>query len=71
MNASFIVTLDVESQDVIPDTALDMEDDLLAAGHDVIVVKPWARPSVGLAPEPLPPSGGDMIAPPEPPPSLF
>jgi hypothetical protein len=40
MNASFIVTLDVESQDVIPDTALDMEDDLIAAGHDVIVVKP-------------------------------
>jgi hypothetical protein len=70
MNASFIVTLDVESQDIIPDTAIDLEDDLLAAGHDVIVVKPWARPTIGLTPE-LPPLGGGLAPPPEPPPSLF
>jgi hypothetical protein len=52
MNATFIVTLDVESPDVIPDIAVDLEDDLLAAGHDVITVKPWARPTPRRRPRP-------------------
>jgi hypothetical protein len=69
MTSTFLVTLEIESPDVIPDTAIDLEDDLLAAGHDVITVKPWARPTLGVAaPEPLPPLGGMA---PEPPPSLF
>lgn len=70
MNSTFLVTLDIESVDLIPDTAVDLEDDLLAAGHDVIAVKPWARPGLGMAPE-MPPLGGGLAAPPEPPPSLF
>jgi hypothetical protein len=51
MTSTFIVTLEIGDVSMIPDTALDIEDDLIAAGHDVIVVKPWARPTLGLATE--------------------
>ena len=48
MTSTFIVTLEIQDETMIPDTALDIEDDLLAAGHDVIECKPWARPTLGL-----------------------
>ena len=40
----------------IPNIAIDLEDDLMQAGHDVIEVKPWARPTLGMAP-----TGGDIF----------
>jgi hypothetical protein len=67
MNATFLVTVDVLDETAIPDTALDIEDDLLSAGHDVIVVKPWARPTIGLESSQLFGGGAE----PERPPSLF
>ena len=48
MQASFIITLELESEMIIPQTAEDLHDDLMESGHNVIKVAPWARPTLGL-----------------------
>jgi hypothetical protein len=35
----------------IQNIALDLEDDLITGGYDILSVTPWARPSLGLEPE--------------------
>ena len=42
---TFLVAVNVEDLTSLPDQALDIQDDLESAGHDVVSVKPWARPS--------------------------
>lgn len=54
MNVSYIVTMELpEGTDppTIQNIALDLEDDLITGGYDIISVTPWARPSLGLEPE--------------------
>ena len=68
MTATFLVTLNIEDAAAIPQYAMDIEDDLSESGYDIIEVKPWARPSLGIVPESVQPFGlGEA----EPPPSLF
>lgn len=56
MTATFLVTLNVESEAVITTTAEDLDDDLMSSGYDVVEVKPWARPTLDIAmPEVEPP----------------
>lgn len=70
MTATFLVTLNLEDAAAIPQYALDIEDDLSESGYDIVDVKPWARPSLGLSPTDTPLFGGGAPEP-EPPPSLF
>lgn len=64
MNVSFIVTIDTDSVD--PQSLMGTADDIhseLEGSFEVVDVKPWARPSVGITPnEPqqtgLPPVSG-------------
>jgi hypothetical protein len=65
--ATFLVTLNIEDTSMIPQYAADIDDDLAESGYDVVEVKPWARPSLGIAPEEAPIFGGME----PPPPSLF
>lgn len=67
MNVSFIVTIDTSSVD--PQSLLATADDIhstLESAYDVVDVKPWARPSVGITPnvetQPtgLPPVSGNI-----------
>lgn len=51
MNATFLVTIDTEAAD--PVSLSGVADDIhseLEGNFDVIDVKPWSRPSLGLIP---------------------
>lgn len=50
MTSTFLVEVDVPLLDPqsLLNEAADIEDDLIAQGHDVRSVKPYARPSIGL-----------------------
>lgn len=60
MNVTFLLHLNVEDVSQIPALAVDIQDDLIGAGHDVISVEPWSRPTQNLAsplvPLPSPPT---------------
>lgn len=45
MEVTYLVAVNIEDLSTITDQALDIQDDLESAGHDVVSVKPWARPS--------------------------
>ena len=62
MNATYLVTIEVENEMVIPQVSMDIEDELSEAGFDVIKVVPWARPTLDIT---------SATAFPEPPPPLF
>lgn len=56
MKVAFIVNIELEDPSMAADTAVDIEDDLVSAGFDVVSVQPWARPAMGIAPaEEIPP----------------
>ena len=69
MKSTFIVTLEIADVNDIPNIAIDIEDDLMQSGHDVIEVKPWTRPTLGMEPT----DGGAVFGAGanQPPPSLF
>lgn len=53
MNVSYIVTMelpDAIDPATINDISLDIEDDLISNGYDIVSVAPWARPSLGIEP---------------------
>ncbi len=66
MNVSFIVTIDTSAVD--PQSLLTTADDIhstLESAYEVVDVKPWARPSVGVTPNVqqqtgLPPVSGNI-----------
>jgi hypothetical protein len=48
MNATFLVTLNIQSEMEIPSISEDMHDELSTSGFDVVEVKPWQRASLDL-----------------------
>ena len=54
MTVSYIVTLDLPdgmSPPEIADVGLDITDELVTSGFEVISINPWARPSLGIEPQ--------------------
>lgn len=51
MIVTFLVPVNLSDLSDLPSIALDLEDDLRAAGHDISegTVHPWARPNLPLA----------------------
>lgn len=51
MTVTFLVPVNLTDLTDLPSIALDIEDDLRAAGHDISegTVHPWARPNLPLA----------------------
>lgn len=45
MEVTYLVAVNIEDVSTIADQAADIQDDLESAGHDVVSVKPWARPT--------------------------
>jgi hypothetical protein len=45
MTVTFLVAVRLTDLSTLTDYASDIEDDLVTAGHDVVSVKPWARPT--------------------------
>lgn len=46
MQVAFIVKLDLPDTTNLPGLALELQDDLADAGHVVLSVQPWARPTL-------------------------
>jgi hypothetical protein len=53
MTVTFLVAINLDDLTSLPDVALDLQDDLESAGHDVVSVNPWARPTQQPAQNPL------------------
>lgn len=55
---TFLVAVNIDDVSVLTETALNINDDLTQSGHDVVSVKPWARPTVqsSVSPFAVPPS---------------
>jgi hypothetical protein len=49
MQATFLVRINIVDVTTLADEAADIEHDLVNAGHDVVSVEPWARPSTATA----------------------
>lgn len=51
MTVTFLVPVNLTDLTDLPSIALDLEDDLRAAGHDISpgTIHPWARPNLPLA----------------------
>lgn len=47
MEVTFLVALNVDELGSLQSLADQIDDDLMASGHDVLSVKPWARPISG------------------------
>jgi len=64
MTAAFIITLELSelSPDALANAAEDLFEAAEGAGHDVVDVKPWARPSL-QPPGIVPPTLSDGIPP--------
>jgi hypothetical protein len=45
MTVTFLVAVNLSDLTTLADVAADIEDDLASAGHDVVSVKPWTRPT--------------------------
>lgn len=50
MTATLLVTLEISDPSELQLVSDDVHDDLVAAGHDVVDVKPWFRPVTGQEP---------------------
>lgn len=50
-SVTFLVALDIPdvTADALLNEAADVEEDLLSAGHNVLSVVPWARPTLPTA----------------------
>jgi len=66
VNATFLVTLNLDDVSMVQQIAEDIDSDLMDSGYEVVEVKPWARPTLNITAEP--PAFGGMESGP---PSLF
>lgn len=55
MTRTFLVAINVESSFDLTEEALDIQEELLNSGFDVISVKPWASTALSVKPTELPP----------------
>jgi len=46
MDVAFILHVNVQDVSTLADEAADIQDDLTSAGHDVVSVTPWTRPTL-------------------------
>jgi len=49
MNATFLVTLNLDDVSMVQQIAEDIDNDLMDSGYEVVEVKPWARPTLNIA----------------------
>jgi hypothetical protein len=50
MTRTLLLALNVSDGSLLSDLAVDVENDLIAAGHDVVSVRPWGSPLDQLTP---------------------
>lgn len=50
MTRTLLVALNVTDGSLLTDLAVDIENDLTSAGHDVVSVRPWGSPLDQLTP---------------------
>jgi len=50
MNVTFLATVNLDDLSSLADVAVEISDDLMEGGFDVVSVEPWARPSITPTP---------------------